>query len=153
MFSTRLTECLEGSFWGAYGATLVPWFNAYGSYVTDPAVAAAYQGNPGNPAGLVVPAFDSSFAFFQIFMGMSDQRKGDVQRGHKLNDVSRIAMLHLPDLLAPHQHRLLRNILHLSRCIRLPCGRLLQSGLVLREQREPWCLGHGVQTCPGTFLW
>ena len=77
----------------------------------------------------------------------------DVHRRHKLSSVSRIAMLYLPDLLAPHQHRLLRDILHLSRCIQLPRGRLLQFGLVLREQHEPRCLGHGVQTCRGTFLW
>ncbi|KAG6990998.1 gpr1 fun34-class plasma membrane protein [Physcia stellaris] len=57
-----------GSFWGAFGATLVPWYNAYGSYVTDPTVAATQNGNPGNPAGLMAPAFNSSFAFFQIFM-------------------------------------------------------------------------------------
>lgn len=27
------------------------------------------MGNPGNPAGLHVPAFNSSFAFFLVFMG------------------------------------------------------------------------------------
>lgn len=59
-----------GAFWATFGATLVPWFNAYGAYVTDPTVAATYMGNPGNPAGLQVPAFNASFAFFLIFMGM-----------------------------------------------------------------------------------
>ncbi|KAL9007981.1 MAG: hypothetical protein Q9173_006849 [Seirophora scorigena] len=59
-----------GAFWLAFGATLVPWFNAYGAYVTDPVAAAANMGNPGNPAGLEIPAFNSSFAFFLIFMGL-----------------------------------------------------------------------------------
>ncbi|KAI4176930.1 MAG: hypothetical protein LQ343_000787 [Gyalolechia ehrenbergii] len=59
-----------GAFWATFGATLVPWFNAYGAYVTDPTVAATWMGNPGNPAGLEVPAFNASFAFFLVFMGM-----------------------------------------------------------------------------------
>ena len=58
-----------GAFWLTFGATLVPSFNAYGAYVTDPEVAAATMGNPGNPAGLEVPAFNASFAFFLVFMG------------------------------------------------------------------------------------
>ncbi|KAL8992967.1 MAG: hypothetical protein Q9188_007453 [Gyalolechia gomerana] len=49
-----------GAFWATFGATLVPWFNAYGAYVTDPTVAATWMGNPGNPAGLEVPAFNAS---------------------------------------------------------------------------------------------
>ncbi|KAL8716200.1 MAG: hypothetical protein Q9220_000105 [cf. Caloplaca sp. 1 TL-2023] len=59
-----------GAFWLSFGATLVPSFNAYGAYVTDPTVAATTMGNPGNPAGLQVPAFNASFAFFLVFMGM-----------------------------------------------------------------------------------
>ncbi|KAL8860785.1 MAG: hypothetical protein Q9178_002815 [Gyalolechia marmorata] len=59
-----------GAFWLTFGATLVPSFNAYGAYVTDPEVAAMMMGNPGNPAGLQVPAFNASFAFFLVFMGM-----------------------------------------------------------------------------------
>ncbi|KAL8869717.1 MAG: hypothetical protein Q9174_004059, partial [Haloplaca sp. 1 TL-2023] len=59
-----------GAFWGAFGGTLVPSFNAYGAYVTDPEVAAAYMGNPGNAAGLESPAFNASFAFFLVFMGL-----------------------------------------------------------------------------------
>ncbi|KAL9596657.1 MAG: hypothetical protein Q9219_005652 [cf. Caloplaca sp. 3 TL-2023] len=59
-----------GAFWAAFGATLVPWFNAYGAYVSDPILAAQQMGNPGNPAGLQVPAFNASFAFFLIFMGL-----------------------------------------------------------------------------------
>ncbi len=58
-----------GAFWLTFGATLVPSFNAYGAYVTDPEVAAMMMGNPGNPAGLQVPAFNASFAFFLVFMG------------------------------------------------------------------------------------
>ncbi|KAL8825587.1 MAG: hypothetical protein Q9191_004320 [Dirinaria sp. TL-2023a] len=59
-----------GAFWGAFGATLVPYYNAYGAYVTDPTAMAASMGNPGNPAGQTVPAFNSSFAFFLLFMAM-----------------------------------------------------------------------------------
>ncbi|KAI4234316.1 MAG: hypothetical protein L6R40_006793 [Gallowayella cf. fulva] len=59
-----------GAFWLSFGGTLVPAFNAYGAYVTDPTVAAQQMGNPGNPAGLQVPAFNASFAFFLVFMGL-----------------------------------------------------------------------------------
>ncbi|KAL8726169.1 MAG: hypothetical protein Q9166_006886 [cf. Caloplaca sp. 2 TL-2023] len=59
-----------GAFWLAFGGTLVPSFNAYGAYVTDPEVAATTMGNPGNPAGLQVPAFNASFAFFLVFMSL-----------------------------------------------------------------------------------
>ncbi|KAL8798125.1 MAG: hypothetical protein Q9182_006932 [Xanthomendoza sp. 2 TL-2023] len=59
-----------GAFWLTFGATLVPSFNAYGAYVTDPAVAAQQMGNPGNPAGLQSPAFNASFAFFLVFMSL-----------------------------------------------------------------------------------
>ncbi|KAL8853748.1 MAG: hypothetical protein Q9221_001391 [Calogaya cf. arnoldii] len=59
-----------GAFWLAFGGTLVPSFNAYGAYVTDPEVAAHNMGNPGNPAGLEVPAFNAGFAFFLVFMGL-----------------------------------------------------------------------------------
>ena len=60
-----------GAFWGAFGCTLVPWFNAYGAYVVDPKEAATMMGNPGNPLGLQSPAFNASFAFFLLFMGES----------------------------------------------------------------------------------
>ena len=128
-----------GSFWGAYGATLVPWYNAYGAYVTDPTVAVTNQGSPSNPAGMTVPAFNSSFGFFMVLMGKSDKRKGsdgECSKTCRLNVVSSIAMPCLPDLLTPHQRRLLRDILQLGPCIQLPRGRLLQSGLVLREHHE-----------------
>lgn len=59
-----------GAFWLAFAATLVPWFNAYGAYVTDPTQAAAAMGNPGNAAGLQQPGFYASFAFFLVFMGL-----------------------------------------------------------------------------------
>ena len=59
-----------GAFWLSFAATLQPFFNAYGAYVTDPTVAAQSMGQPGNPAGLAVPAFNASFAFFQVFMGV-----------------------------------------------------------------------------------
>ncbi|KAG8528426.1 uncharacterized protein KY384_007344 [Bacidia gigantensis] len=59
-----------GAFWGAFGMTLVPFFNAYGAYVTDPAMAEPQMGNPGNPLGLQTPAFNASFAFFLLFMGL-----------------------------------------------------------------------------------
>ena len=61
-----------GSFWATFGATLVPWFNAYGAYAPAHAANAATQaGNPGNPLGLQSPGFNSSFAFFQVFIGKS----------------------------------------------------------------------------------
>lgn len=59
----------SGAFWLAFASTLVPWFNAYGAYVTDPDQAALAMGNPGNPLGLQQPAFNASFAFFLLFMG------------------------------------------------------------------------------------
>ena len=59
-----------GAFWLSFAATLQPFFNAYGAYVTDPTVAAESMGQPGNPAGLAVPAFNASFAFFQVFMAL-----------------------------------------------------------------------------------
>ena len=62
---------IPGAFWGTFAATLVPYYNAYGAYVTDPTTQAATMGNPGNPAGLQVPAFNASFAYFLIFMGES----------------------------------------------------------------------------------
>ena len=58
-----------GAFWGAFAFTLIPWFNAYGAYVIDPADQALSQGNPGNPLGLASPAFNASFGFFLLFMG------------------------------------------------------------------------------------
>lgn len=59
-----------GAFWLSFGATLQPFFNAYGAYVTDPTVAAQSMGEPGNAAGLAAPAFNASFAFFLLFMGL-----------------------------------------------------------------------------------
>ena len=89
-------------------------------------MAATNQGNPGNPAGLMVPAFNSSFAFFQVFMGTS------VHKGHflRLRDVQvielcRVGLPDLLDLLAPDQCRLLYDLLHAGLRIRLPCGSLL----------------------------
>ena len=65
-----LTSCVvAGAFWLAFGATLVPSFNAYGAYVTTPEQMAPQMGNPGNPLGLQTPAFNASFAFFLLFMG------------------------------------------------------------------------------------
>ncbi len=58
-----------GAFWLTFGATLQPYYNAYGSYVTDPTTAATSVGQPGNPAGLKSPEFNASFAFFLVFMG------------------------------------------------------------------------------------
>ena len=59
-----------GAFWLSFAATLQPFFNAYGAYVTNPTVAAASMGEPGNAAGLATPAFNASFAFFLLFMGL-----------------------------------------------------------------------------------
>lgn len=53
-----------------FAATVTPSFNAYGAYVSDPEVAATSMGNPGNPAGLETPAFNATFAFFLLFMGL-----------------------------------------------------------------------------------
>ncbi|MDI1492706.1 MAG: hypothetical protein OHK93_004488 [Ramalina farinacea] len=52
-----------GAFWLAFACTLIPWFNAYGAYVTDPAEAATSMGNPGNALGLQQPGFFASGAF------------------------------------------------------------------------------------------
>lgn len=62
-------EC-TGAYWLAFACTLVPWFNAYGAYVTAPSEAAPAMGNPGNPLGLQQPAFNASFAFFLLFTGL-----------------------------------------------------------------------------------
>jgi len=58
-----------GAFWLTFGATLQPFYNAYGAYVTDPTSAAKSMGQPGNPAGQMTPGFNASFAFFLVFMG------------------------------------------------------------------------------------
>jgi len=50
-----------GAFWFSFGATLQPFYNAYGAYSPDPT-------NPA--AGLKTSGFQSSFAFFLIFMGL-----------------------------------------------------------------------------------
>lgn len=49
-----------GAFWLAFGATLQPFYNAYGAYSTTGVVA----------EGLQEPAFNASFAFFHLFMGL-----------------------------------------------------------------------------------
>ncbi|KAK0507876.1 hypothetical protein JMJ35_009765 [Cladonia borealis] len=59
-----------GAFWIALASTLVPWFNAYGAYVSDPTEIASQAGNPGNPFGLQTPAFNASFAFFFLFLAL-----------------------------------------------------------------------------------
>ena len=147
----------QGSFWGTFGATLVPWYNAYGSYVTDPTVAATNQGNPGNPAGLAVPAFNSSFAFFLVFMGKFFNLwvfcSGRIKNFERLtNELHRIGVPYLPHLLAPHQCRLLHNISYIGLRIWLSCRSIFKPGIVLREQHEPRCLGHCIQTGGGTLL-
>lgn len=49
-----------GAFWLSFGATLQPFYNAYGAYSTTGVAA----------DGLAEPAFNASFAFFQLFMGV-----------------------------------------------------------------------------------
>jgi len=55
-----------GAFWLSYGATLQPFYNAYGAYVTT-----LTPNDPGySPAlGLETVGFTASFAFFLLFMG------------------------------------------------------------------------------------
>lgn len=49
-----------GAFWLTFGATLQPFFNAYGAYSTTT-----------NPAeGLETVGFNASFGFFLVFMGL-----------------------------------------------------------------------------------
>jgi succinate-acetate transporter protein len=50
-----------GAFWLSFAATLQPFYNAYGAYSPDPSL-------PGE--GLATVGFNSSFAFFQVFMGL-----------------------------------------------------------------------------------
>ncbi|KAI9745419.1 MAG: hypothetical protein M1818_000953 [Claussenomyces sp. TS43310] len=50
-----------GAFWMTFAATLQPFYNAYGAY--------APAGSPP-AAGLAQPAFESSFAFLLLFMGV-----------------------------------------------------------------------------------
>lgn len=55
-----------GAFWLAYGATLQPFYNAYGAYAPPTASGAA-----GNPAeGLTSEGFNASLGFFLVFMGV-----------------------------------------------------------------------------------
>ncbi|CAK1366984.1 unnamed protein product [Cercospora beticola] len=46
-----------GSFWAAYGATLMPAFETYQSFATDPDVAAT---------GLAAPEFNANYAFYWV---------------------------------------------------------------------------------------
>lgn len=50
-----------GGFWLTFGATLQPFYNAYGAYADSGAPAAQ---------GLTTTGFNSSFAFFTLFMGL-----------------------------------------------------------------------------------
>lgn len=50
-----------GAFWLSFGATLQPFYNAWGAYATDPTKPAE---------GLESVGFNASFAFFQLFMGV-----------------------------------------------------------------------------------
>lgn len=51
-----------GAFWLTFGATLQPFYMAYGLYAPNPAE---------NPyAGLATQGFNASFAFFLVFMGI-----------------------------------------------------------------------------------
>ena len=49
-----------GGFWFTFGATLVPWYNAYGAYATDPTNLATGQN----------ATFFASFAYFLVAMDM-----------------------------------------------------------------------------------
>lgn len=51
-----------GAFWLTFGATLQPFYMAYGLYATDPATD-PYE-------GLDTQGFNASFAFFLLFMGL-----------------------------------------------------------------------------------
>ncbi|OAL22778.1 hypothetical protein AYO22_06686 [Fonsecaea multimorphosa] len=50
-----------GGFWISYGATLLPFFNAFGAYSPDP---------KDLTAGLESQGFNASFGFFMIFMAV-----------------------------------------------------------------------------------
>ncbi|OAL23848.1 hypothetical protein AYO20_10868 [Fonsecaea nubica] len=50
-----------GGFWFSYGATLLPFFNAFGAYSPDP---------EDLTAGLASKGFNASFGFFMIFMAV-----------------------------------------------------------------------------------
>ncbi|ERF73616.1 hypothetical protein EPUS_00869 [Endocarpon pusillum Z07020] len=51
--------CSYGAYWFTFGATLTPYYNAYGAY------------SPDDPAaGLTDPVFLSTFAFFLLWMGV-----------------------------------------------------------------------------------
>lgn len=51
-----------GAFWLSFAATLTPFYGAYGSYAPADATSAA--------EGLSTVGFNSSFAFFLVFMGV-----------------------------------------------------------------------------------
>ncbi len=50
-----------GAFWLYFGATLQPFYNAYGAYAPSGSSAAA---------GLTTTGFNASFGFFMLFMGL-----------------------------------------------------------------------------------
>lgn len=50
-----------GGFWLSYGATLLPFFNAFGAYSPDP---------ENITAGLTTQGFNATFGFFMIFMAV-----------------------------------------------------------------------------------
>ncbi|KAK4997171.1 hypothetical protein LTR66_003362 [Elasticomyces elasticus] len=50
-----------GAFWFGFAGTLMPFYNAWGAYATDPT-------KPGE--GLATVGFNASFAFFQLWMGV-----------------------------------------------------------------------------------
>lgn len=50
-----------GAFWLVFAATLTPYYNAFGAYSPDPTMPSE---------GLAEPMFLSSFAFFQVYMGV-----------------------------------------------------------------------------------
>ena len=136
---TRTLSLHTGAFWLTFGGTLVPSFNSYGAYVTNPTQMAGQDGNPGNPLGLQTPGFNSSFAFFLLFMGAlssiiylplvhtyGETTNADV-------NVHRIRLLHLPHLLPPHQYRLLPHLPLPCLRLRLSRRRILEPGARVRE--------------------
>lgn len=50
-----------GGFWFSYGATLLPFFNAFGAYSPDPTDITA---------GLATKGFNASFGFFTLFLAV-----------------------------------------------------------------------------------
>ena len=107
------------------------------------------MGNPGNPAGLAIPAFNASFAYFLVFMGelplplpiQLSIKATDTERRNDLPD--------LHDLLSPDEYLFFHHFPQSGPRLRSPCWSILQSGPGLREPGEYQRCGYSQEVGSG----